>query len=178
MRPLLHQFDLRLTTTIQQWPAWVRFFMLGTTVLGQSVCTVGIGVLVIVHGWDRANQHLFVSGLVVTATICVGALTKLLFQRERPLTEYVATMRFCTFSFPSGHAVGSMLAYGLLAYLAGHVLPQPWSYSAVGFLAALILLVGVSRIYLGAHFPSDVLAGWLLGMLGLAVIILIVQPKL
>lgn len=103
---------------------------------------------------------------------------KLLLHRDRPLTEYVAQMHFETFSFPSGHSTGSMVAYGLLAYVAWQIAPSPWNYIAVAIGVGIILLVGVSRIYLGAHFPSDVVAGWLLGALGLFVIIFVIQPKL
>lgn len=178
MHPLLHQFDLRFTTIIQQWPEWVRFFMLSATFVGQPVFTVGFGAVVAVFGLSRANMPLLYSGLVIIATFYTGFLTKLLFQRDRPITDYVLAMHFETFSFPSGHAVGSTVAYGLLAYLVWQWLPQPWSYIVCGLFVLLIVVVGLSRIYLGAHFPSDVIAGWLLGSVGLAVIVFIIQPQI
>jgi undecaprenyl-diphosphatase len=81
-----------------------------------------------------------------------------------------------SYSFPSGHTVGSTVIYGLLAYLAWQYLPQPWNVIGAIFCVLLILLISLSRIYLGAHFPSDVVAGWVLGAIGLAVIIFVVKP--
>lgn len=178
MRPLLHQFDYRITTLIQLWPEWVRPFMVGATIIGHPIVTVAIGCMVLFWGWYKSNTSLLLSGLVVIATFYLGALMKLLLHRDRPLTEYVAQMHFETFSFPSGHSTGSMVAYGLLAYVAWQIAPSPWNYIAVAIGVGIILLVGLSRIYLGAHFPSDVVAGWLLGALGLFVIIFVIQPKL
>jgi len=123
-------------------------------------------------------MRVLISGVSVVAVFYIGSLMKLVLQRDRPLTEYVAHMRYETYSLPSGHAVGSTVAYGLLAYFAWQLLPQPWNYICASLLVILILLVGISRVYLGAHFPSDVIAGWLLGAVGLVAIIFIVQPKL
>lgn len=64
-------------------------------------------------------------------------------------------------SFPSGHAMGSLVAYGFLAYLITRVSPPDFPRrAAVAILAVLVLLIGFSRIYLGAHFVSDVLGGY------------------
>lgn len=178
MRPLLHDFDLRATTLVQGWPESVRAAMLVATFIGEPVFTVGIGIAIAAFGWFRANVGLFTAGVIAIGTVLVGAFIKLIFHRPRPLTEYVAMMRFETFSFPSGHAVGSTVTYGLLAYLLWHFLPAPWNYIVAIGLVGIIVLIGISRIYLGAHFPSDVVAGWLVGGLGLVIIIFIVQPRL
>jgi undecaprenyl-diphosphatase len=65
-----------------------------------------------------------------------------------------------THSFPSGHACGSAVAYGAIAAVTG-------SPVIAIVVTVLVLLIGISRIYLGAHYPSDVVAGWLIGILGL-----------
>lgn len=123
-----------------------------------------------------SNFRLALSGAIIWLTLGIGFLIKLSIGRARPLTEYAANLRVDTFSFPSGHTSGATIAYGLLAYLAWQLLPQPFGYIVAAMFGILIIAIGVSRIYLGAHFPSDVIAGWLLGAAALCVIIFIVRP--
>ena len=111
-------------------------------------------------------------------TIGTGAIIKLIIARERPLTEYAANLALATHSFPSGHTSGSTVAYGLLAYLAWQLIPQPLGSIVVIALIVLIIFIGISRVYLGAHFPSDIVGGWLLGAIVLCGIIVIVRPSI
>jgi undecaprenyl-diphosphatase len=178
MKALLHEFDSRATRDIQKWPNWVRPAMLIATLLGQPIFTVGIGMLVAGIGWGAGNMGLIFAGVIAAATFGACTLAKLYFRRDRPVTEYVARMRFETYSMPSGHAAGAAVSYGLLVVLFYPVLSGSWQYLAGGLMTLFIILIGISRIYLGAHYPSDVIAGWLLGLLGLTTIILVVQPHL
>jgi len=175
VRTYIHNFDLKLTLLIQQWRGLEMPMTIFTT-LGHPVTTMGVGLLIIFVGWFRTNARLAYAGMGVFVMLGIGSLLKLLLKRDRPLTEYVNNMMFTSFSFPSGHTVGSTVAYGLLAYLAWHMVPGPWNMIVAGLLIVLIVMVGISRVYLGAHFPSDVVAGWLLGLLGLLLIILIIKP--
>jgi len=116
------------------------------------------------------------SGVIIVLTVLVGALLKLLLRRKRPLT-YIVKWPFMTFSFPSGHTVGSVVAYGTLAYLSlryGTTL----GYIGSVIFAFLAVLVGVTRVYLGAHFPSDVAAGWVVGGAGILTVIFMIQPAI
>jgi undecaprenyl-diphosphatase len=176
MRTLFHQFDLRITNWIASWPQSYQPFFHFITSLGDPVITISIGIVVALAGFAQNNIRLLLSGASIWITLGAGSILKLLFNRARPLTEYAANMRIDTFSFPSGHTSGSTIAYGLLAYLAWHLLPSPWSYIVVAICVVLIIAIGVSRIYLGAHFPTDVVAGWLLGGLALVTIIYILRP--
>src|SRR5712664_3052307 len=77
-----------------------------------------------------------------------------------------------SWSFPSGHAMGSLIGYGMLAYVLVLLGPSPRSPGArvaiIGAAAILVLAIGVSRLYLGAHYFSDVVGGYGAGMLWLS----------
>jgi undecaprenyl-diphosphatase len=131
-----------------------------------------IGVVALLKGAPRVAFALAAS----MATLGLNTVIKNIVDRPRPDTLYVEGMRIHSYSFPSGHTVGSTVLYGLLAYLAYSYLPQPFNIIAALILGLLIFLVGISRVYLGAHFPSDVVAGWLLGGISLILIIKLIKP--
>ncbi|MGD6775829.1 phosphatase PAP2 family protein [Sutcliffiella horikoshii] len=91
---------------------------------------------------------------------------KYFFQRERPTMapEYDGN----GYSFPSGHALGSFILYGFIIYLIGREKRLfKTRMLAIGLLATLVILVGVSRVYLQVHYPSDILAGYAVGLIWL-----------
>jgi membrane-associated phospholipid phosphatase len=103
-------------------------------------------------------------------TVCVGGVLinqvmKLFFAKPRPelwtrlITEH-------SFSFPSGHAVGSMVVYGFIAYILGRELLQYKGY-IYPTASILIIAIGFSRLYLGVHYPTDIIAGYGVGILWL-----------
>lgn len=173
---MIRHFDTMVAGAIASWPIGLKAFFLCMTVLGSPFVVVAIGGAVALYGYLASNFRLIWAGVTVWLTLGIGALIKLGIGRPRPATDYAADMRFQTFSFPSGHSSGAMVAYGLLAYLAWHLLPQPWNYVSVAVTIVIIILVGVSRVYLGAHYPSDVIAGWVLGLVALLIIIFVVRP--
>lgn len=102
-------------------------------------------------------------------TIAVGVLTpvaiellKRAFQRPRPALWAPPLEDF--YSFPSGHALASLVIYGILLYLIGRAGPR-WRPALWGIYLVLIIAIGFSRLYLGAHWPTDVLGGWAAGAL-------------
>lgn len=177
MKHRLHVFDSTVGKFISSLPAWVHGPMLLLTYLGQPIITIGLSTLVIGLGYGRDSPTLTMAGIVALGTIILGSLLKLLLRRDRPLTEYVEHMFLDTFSFPSGHAAGTVPTFGLIAYLVW-TLQQPWSLPLVIIIAIATFLIGVSRVYLGAHYASDVVGGWFVGIAGLLVIIFVVQPAL
>ncbi len=112
--------------------------------------------------------------LVPAFTGLLVEMLKLLFGRERPPTAIIDEIGH---SFPSGHATGSVVVYGLLGYLtARFLLRARWARGIALALAALmILLTGLARVYLHVHYPSDVAAGWGAGAIILAGAILFLE---
>jgi undecaprenyl-diphosphatase len=98
----------------------------------------------------------------------LNQVLKLAFHRERPsAVEWGQTVT--TLSFPSGHAMTSTIAYGCIAYLVGRLGSTPrLRWSVWGVALVLICSIGFSRMYLGVHYPSDVLAGFFGGVAWLA----------
>ncbi len=176
MRAIIHTFDTTVTKLIIGLPAALKPFFMAITMLGDPIVTIGIGLVIVIYGFLQQNLKLAVAGGAVWVTLAVGAILKFLFARARPVNDYAVNLRIDTFSFPSGHSSGSIIAYGLLAYMAYHLLPAPWNIIVCLALCIVPLLVGISRVYLGVHYPSDVLAGWLLGAAMLAFVIFVLHP--
>jgi len=134
------------------------------TTAGSTVWIVAASLVVLVVQLIARRPWL---GVAATAMIGVASLSdhlvKDIVRRVRPdlLPPIVVEPGY---SFPSGHAALSMVAYGIIAVLVLRSgLPRGVRWLATGSLALVVALVGVSRIYLGVHYPSDVLGGWLGG---------------
>lgn len=176
MKTVVHSFDNRVTAWVQSWPAWLYRPMLVITNTGQPLTVILFASGLLVWSWRHGYALMAVACGVVLTTVVISSLLKLVLRRTRPDTEYAANMVFQSFSFPSGHAAAATVGFGFIAYLAFIGLSMPWSI-ILGFAAILFgLLVGVSRVYLGAHYPSDVLGGILVGLVGLSIIIFVVRP--
>ncbi|MFK3980713.1 phosphatase PAP2 family protein [Micromonospora sp. NPDC050397] len=127
-------------------------------------------VTVAVVGLLIRRQGRLAGYLVVTG---IGALTldpslKALVGRLRPVVD-VPVATGVGNSFPSGHALGSIVAYGALLLVFLPAVRPRWRGLAIGLVAVLVFAIGLTRIALGVHFVSDVLGGWLLGLAWLAV---------
>ena len=108
--------------------------------------------------------------IVMTGAVILNNVLKISFSRARPL-PYFDTPLPASFSFPSGHALLSVCFYGSLAWLFSRMLigtsTKVWVWTAAALMA---LLIGLSRIYLGVHYPTDVLAGFTAAIVWLAVV--------
>lgn len=114
--------------------------------------------------WKRAWHRLFVFGLIVPGGMAVNVFLKLVFHRPRPRAEDSLPI-LTGYSFPSGHTMAATLLYGGLVWLAwSEIDAWGWRMGAVLGAFVLVALVGVSRVQLGAHYFSDVLGAFALGV--------------
>lgn len=134
-----------------------------------TVCTAVVTAMVAWHALRGEREAAFAWLLVGLASSLLPELVKQLAERPRP-SLWPTIVHATGYSFPSGHAVASAAFYPLLGW---DLLRGSQAAGRVGFaLGALFAtFVGLGRLYLGVHWPSDVLVGWLLGfvMSGLAV---------
>lgn len=171
----LPRFDMALAQSLQDHvplPALRVIAVLthlGSTVLIAPAAALVLLFLLLRRQWRQAIAWTLALGGLMPVN---GGL-KLLFRRERPLHDH----GFITepgWSFPSGHAFGSMVFYGMLAYVLLRQLPQRFHRGVIAAAAFMIGMVGSSRILLQVHYLSDVLAGytagaaWLLLCIGVA----------
>jgi undecaprenyl-diphosphatase len=136
----------------------------------EVLAVVGIGVLGILVARRRWGAAI---GLVVTT---VGAqlmnnVLKDMFQRTRP-APVVGLIPAQSFSFPSGHAMVSAAFYGYLAYLCWRILKGKQRWVALIGLLVLVVLIGLSRMYLGVHYLTDVVAGYIAGFIWVDAVII------
>jgi len=151
-------------------PALTSLMKLATTLAEPwlaAVVVVVVGVLLVRRGHPRAAVFLV---LATVGTAVLTTVAKLVVARPRPPLPY-RIVDASGYSFPSGHSSQAMALYGSLAIIAV-VLARRWWVRVLAVLAAavIIALVGCSRVYLGVHFPSDVLAGWCVAAAWLAML--------
>jgi membrane-associated phospholipid phosphatase len=143
----------------------------GVTWLGNFVTLLAVTLLVVGILWRRRERTdaVFVALAFLGAQV-LSAVMKLAFRRERPFfPDPLATAS--TYSFPSGHALVSLAVYGSIALVLAKRLPTYGKRAALlGGTAVLVLAIGFSRLYLGVHFLSDVVAGYAAGAAWLALL--------
>ncbi|NUT08255.1 MAG: phosphatase PAP2 family protein [Hamadaea sp.] len=134
-----------------------------TLVLTCVVAVVAVGLLV--RGRGRLAIYLVITGL---GALIMGPALKVAVGRLRPVVEHTVALAPGN-SFPSGHSLGSFTCYGALLLVFLPALTPRGRRIAFAVTAAVILLIGFSRVALGVHFVTDVLGGWLLAATWLAV---------
>jgi Membrane-associated phospholipid phosphatase len=156
--------DSALTHWIQGHDTeWGEVFFTGVSLLGAPLLVgiIVIAALVYARRGDFVRSASLPMALV--SGVALNALLKHVFHRGRPefATEFI---RHASWSFPSGHAMESMVGYGMLLGVMWHsVHGSRRRRVATAGVALLVFLVGVSRVYLGVHYLTDVIAGWLAG---------------
>ena len=159
-------FDEAILTFMGQNGApWLDTTALEVTALGARVVVYMVVLVASAFLWQ--SRHHYSAALLWVAVIGAGLINtvlKISFNRPRPDVFPWRTQHVGLASFPSGHAMTSIVVYGTLAFLIARLAPTRLLKRLVWALAIfVILVVGLSRLYLGVHYPSDVLAGFVIG---------------
>lgn len=178
--PFTLRVDLAATKYLQllnhKWMTktarWLTFLGNGSTII-----PLGIAVLVMAALAKKGTEGIYLFASLVSLPLNV--FLKNIFDRKRPGEDQVRVHPGPRwgFSYPSGHSMGTAAFYGFLAFLVYlHLAATPWRVPLAVFLALLPIGTGLSRIYLGAHWLSDVVAGWAGGLLVLVTLAAFYTP--
>ncbi|UOG76181.1 phosphatase PAP2 family protein [Hymenobacter tibetensis] len=154
----------RLLGPRQEWVETVTFLASRNFITVIGCLLIDWFLLVRRHRW-----HSLLVPVVALGSITLNLALKQVYHRPRPLLPLVSASGL---SFPSGHAMISASFYGLLIYLTyTYMQKSVWRWPIIGALALLIVLVGLTRVYLRVHYATDVLAGFTAGLVWLLVAI-------
>lgn len=148
-------------------PPWLDGAMRDISALGSNTVLVGlVAVAAVLLAMTHRLGPAVMLASTTAAVLLLNVVLKSVFGRVRP--DFLAdSVMVETSSFPSSHAMISAVVYLLLAGIAAREMAGPARVvTTIGLGVALVIAIGFSRVYLGAHWPSDVLAGWLIGALG------------
>lgn len=180
----LSEGDTHLDTRFADWlheratDGWTSFFekvtWLGNVPVLAAVTFIAAILLSRIH--RTAEVQLLLLAVIGTQILTLGL--KQGFARERPFfPDPLATES--SYSFPSGHSSMSLAVYGTLGYIAArHADTRRAQLLALGGAAALVLLIGFSRLYLGVHYLSDVIAGFSLALAWVALCVVLLHLRL
>jgi undecaprenyl-diphosphatase len=139
----------------------------GKLLLVLSTIALGIWLCYRTHSW----QALLLLATSVLGAMLLESVAMQLIARPHPLSAWIAVRTGGGFAFPSGHSVRSVAAYGAFAYLSART-QSVWERKVVSLTLGTLIafLIGTSRVYLGVHRPTDVIAGWALGSAWLVIV--------
>lgn len=154
-------FQQHASTGLTSAAEAISFFGSVSFLTGASIA------IAVVFAQLRASDRVCEIAMTMLGGALLNVVLKHLFHRHRPILEN-PLVTLSSYGFPSGHTMGATLLYGLLALIAARTIR--WRWRALPFLvaAAVVILIGTSRIYLGAHYLTDVLAAVAAGVVWLA----------
>ncbi|WP_411954312.1 phosphatase PAP2 family protein [Alkalibacillus sp. S2W] len=152
---------------------WLTDMMGYITETGSVLWLTVATILVVVYLVLLSDKSYWVATFLVINMLGISGLTKglkLLFERQRP--ETLEQFDGTGFSFPSGHSTGAITFYGFMIYLVVICkLSKGWKWVINGFLTIWILLIALSRVFVGVHYITDIIAGLAIGLAWLLVCI-------
>ena len=169
-------FTQRFDERILQWfqahrSETLNDIMLEATVLGSGVVLFTIVAIASVFLWQTKHHwSVYILLMGVFGGQILNGILKGFFNRQRPSVVEMETAVH-SLSFPSGHAMTSMVVYGSVAYLVARLEPTPLLRASTYVVTGLIILaIGITRMYLGVHYPTDVFGGYVAGLAWLAIV--------
>ena len=158
-----HPFDVAVSRSVQSWRTEpLDALMLVVTLMCDGLVNTVVSVACV--GWLLWRRYWRLAGGVALLMLLVAGgipALKMLMAIPRPVSYYTGRQAF---SFPSGHATSAAALWGTLAWLVSSAVPARKRVMVLTAAAALIASIAISRVYLAAHWPSDVLGGVLLGL--------------
>lgn len=159
------QFDSPIATFIQSFetPFSTNMMLFFTKIgSGTSINIIAFFIFIIFYFFLKFRAELLLFIVVLLGSHYLYRVIKLLFKRERP--DLHRLIEIGGYSFPSGHATNAICMYGILTFILWrHIPSRIGRFLLLSFSTFMILMIGISRIYLGVHYPSDVLAGYFAG---------------
>ncbi len=150
---------------------YVTKFMKFITWFGSAGCFITISILLFFLIKDKKISLSIWGNLIIIAIF--NYCLKTIFKRPRPHFNSISG-----YSYPSGHSMVSMAFYGYLIYLINKNVKNKYlKISLISFLFLLIIFIGLSRIYLGVHYLSDVLVGFLISIIYLIIMIYLINRR-
>ncbi len=149
-----------------------NFFKIITT-FGNTITILCITIALLVF---LSQKERYIAGTTILLTVLLNQALKYILQRPRP--NHMRLINQGGYSFPSGHAMISIAVYGFLIYFVAKKVKKMYlKYFTISILIILTLGIGISRIYLGVHYPSDVLAGYILSLMILIIVINVIDQE-
>ncbi|WP_195576026.1 phosphatase PAP2 family protein [Paenibacillus sp. 1001270B_150601_E10] len=156
-------FDLSIIETVQGWErTLLTTIMLIVTKTGEGLLLVilTLAIMIVLYAVLGHRRELLLVVFVSITSACVNQLLKFIILRPRPTLNRLIEVG--GYSFPSGHSMAAFSLYGVLTYLLWkHVSNQGGRVLLLIISGCFILSIGLSRVYLGVHYPTDVIAGYL-----------------
>jgi membrane-associated phospholipid phosphatase len=166
----MRRFDTQITDYVTSFrnPQLNKFFQFITDLGDVYAYMVATSIAAVFFFFKLRNKWFVFQllGVLVLSALANIAL-KRAFNRARPTIEHMVVVK--SLSYPSGHAMSAMAFYGFLTYLIFQIKMPNWLRAVLSTVFIfLIFSIGISRIYLGVHFPSDVAGGFIAGLIWVA----------
>lgn len=170
-------FDSNVISYVQGLESqWLTIVMEVFTAIGSApiVILLSLSVLFLLYKILNHRKELILLAAVMAGSPILNYLLKVFFQRARP--DLNRLIEISGYSFPSGHAMNAFSLYGILTFLLWRHIPPRWGRAVLLLCSTIMILtIGMSRIYLGVHYPSDIIGGYLASSFWLAISIWVFQ---